>query len=99
MSRIVIKTAHRPFKIMTAEGEKKICMCGLSKNQPFCDESHHKTDDEKPDGLYQYDEDGKQSELETDDCEDECCGGCCGDECCEDEKADCKDGCCEKSGD
>ena len=99
MARIIIKTAQRPYKIMTVEGEKKICMCGLSKNQPFCDESHHKTDDENPDLLYQYDETGKRSALEEDD-EDCCCSDkCCSDEkCCEDEKcecddAECKDGC------
>lgn len=86
MARVVIKTAQRPYKIMTVEGEKKICMCGLSKNLPFCDESHHKTDDENPDLLYQYDEEGNRSALEEDD-EDDCCGeGCCGDKCCDDEK-------------
>lgn len=93
MSRVVIKIAQRPYKLMTTEGEKKICMCGLSKNQPFCDGSHHKTDGEDADTLYQYDEAGERMALEEDD--EECC---CGDKCCSDDKDGesccCGDGCC-----
>ncbi len=98
MARVIIKTAQGPYKLMTSEGEKKICMCGLSKNQPFCDGSHHKTKDEDTDALYQYDEAGERSTLEEEDGEDCCCGeGCCGDdkECGDKECGDkeCKDGC------
>lgn len=106
MSRVVIKTAQGPYKLMTQEGEKKICMCGLSKNQPFCDGSHHKTEGEVADTLYQYDDAGNRSALEEDDedcccCSDEKCGSdenCCGEGCCSDEE--CKDDCCsdEKCG-
>lgn len=94
MPRVIIHSQQRPYKLMTTEGEKKICMCGLSKTLPFCDESHHKTDDEDPNLLYQYDENGNRSALEEDD--EECCGGghChgeaeggCGD------KSDCGDDC------
>ncbi|MGI0053535.1 MAG: CDGSH iron-sulfur domain-containing protein [Thermoplasmata archaeon] len=39
-------------------GEKTIaiCQCGLSRNKPFCDGSHHKTAGEEPGKLYLYDE-------------------------------------------
>lgn len=105
MARVIIKTAQGPFKIAAKDGDKFICMCGLSKNQPFCDKSHTKTLDEKADNLYQYDEAGKRDELnvENDDCccgsdgnqecEEKCCGGSCKDEDCKDccdDKDDCK---------
>jgi CDGSH iron-sulfur domain-containing protein 3 len=31
-----------------------ICMCGLSSNQPFCDDSHKKTADEEDNKIYAY---------------------------------------------
>ena len=72
MPRLVKKEAHGPKEV----GDKLICMCGLSKNQPFCDKSHLKTLDEDEAKLYWYDEDGKREEITTD--SDECCGGCDG---------------------
>lgn len=97
MPRVVIKTAQGPVKIAAKDVDKYICMCGLSKNKPFCDGSHKKTLDEKADSLYQYDEAGKREELDVEDggCED-CCGdkccqeSCCGDKC---QDGDCKDCC------
>ena len=50
MPRLVQKTAHGPVMV----GDKAICMCGLSKNQPFCDGSHLKTSDEDEKKLYWY---------------------------------------------
>lgn len=36
---------NSPFKIEVSEGDTKaFCMCGLSKNAPFCDGSHSSTD-------------------------------------------------------
>lgn len=62
-------------------------MCGLSKNQPFCDGSHNKTIGEDEKKLYWYDEEGNREEVETETgC---CCGereGCCGGKCKEDTK-------------
>lgn len=79
MARIVVKTAKGPFELKPSDKPVHICMCGLSKNQPFCDGSHKATLDEKDDELYQYDEKGKRME---DDHTHEEAGGCCGGGCC-----------------
>lgn len=74
MPRLVKKEAHGPKTV----GDKHICMCGLSKNQPFCDGSHLKTVGEDEKKLYWYSENGKREEIKTDEgCKSECCGGCC----------------------
>lgn len=87
MSRLVLKTAHGPKKV----GDKFICMCGLSKNQPFCDTSHKKTLNEDDEKLYYY-ENGKQEEVDKleNEADDFCCCGECQ---CEDEGQD-KTDCC-----
>ncbi|OGD73044.1 hypothetical protein A3K29_02780 [Candidatus Collierbacteria bacterium RIFOXYB2_FULL_46_14] len=76
MPRLVQKTAHGPMKV----GDKDICMCGLSENQPFCDLSHKKTLPEDENKLYWY-VDGKAEEIVTENdnscCEEGCCGGKC----------------------
>jgi CDGSH-type Zn-finger protein len=41
--RKVLKSDHQPLEIKPQEKSTWICMCGLSKNQPFCDGSHKKT--------------------------------------------------------
>lgn len=79
MARVVIKTAKGPFVLKPSEKTVSICMCGLSKNQPFCDGSHKATLDEKEDELYQYDEKGKRMEEDHMHGEE---GGCCGGGCC-----------------
>lgn len=83
MPRLIKKTAHGPKDV---EG-KMICMCGLSKNQPFCDGSHNKTIGEDEKKLYWYDEKGNREEVETEaGCTCENGEGCCGGKCEEDTK-------------
>ncbi|MFZ0220373.1 MAG: CDGSH iron-sulfur domain-containing protein [Candidatus Nitrosopolaris sp.] len=41
-----------------------ICMCGLSNNQPFCDDSHKKTIDED-NKTYVYDKEGDRIEVKS----------------------------------
>ena len=38
-------------------------MCGLSGNQPFCDESHKKTADEEDYKTYAYEKEGNRIEV------------------------------------
>lgn len=60
MARLTRKeeTAPRPIKV---GGETKwICMCGLTKNEPFCDNSHELCTDEDEDSLYEYTETGER---------------------------------------
>jgi CDGSH-type Zn-finger protein len=81
MARQIIKTAHEPKDIKIGDQTVAICMCGLSQNQPFCDQSHLSTQDELEDVIYIYDEnDNKIGAFEMSD-EDEQ-GGCCGGGCC-----------------
>ena len=42
MARIVKKEDQEPMEVKVGGESKWICMCGLSKNQPFCDGSHKK---------------------------------------------------------
>lgn len=80
MPRLVKKTAHAPMQV----GDKYVCMCGLSKNQPFCDKSHLKTIGEDDNKLYWY-EDGEREEISQE--TDGCCS-CCE---CEDSSACCQE--------
>ena len=63
MARLVKKEAQGPMEIPPSDKSKWICMCGLSKNQPFCDSSHKKTRDELQGKIYKYKDDGTREEI------------------------------------
>lgn len=58
MPRLVQHNAAAPVAVKSpADGSPAwICQCGLSKNQPLCDGSHHAIKDEDNNKLYEYDE-------------------------------------------
>ncbi len=63
MVRYVEKDATGPMEIKVGGESKWICMCGLSKNQPYCDGSHKKTAGEEPGKIYFYNKDGTRKEV------------------------------------
>ncbi|MDO8740759.1 MAG: CDGSH iron-sulfur domain-containing protein [Candidatus Woesearchaeota archaeon] len=63
MSRKVIKVANVPLEIKPQKESAWICMCGLSKNQPFCDGLHKLCNGEEEGKLYEYDDAGHRKEI------------------------------------
>ncbi len=63
MARKILKTVKGPFEIKPQKESAWICLCGLSKNQPFCDGAHKLCDNEEEGRIYEYDEQGRQKEI------------------------------------
>ena len=63
MARNVIKKDTGPMEIKPQAQSTWICMCGLSKNQPFCDGAHKKTQDEDEKVTYVYNADGTRTQA------------------------------------
>ena len=61
--RKVLKSELRPLEIPPQEKSVWICMCGLSKNQPYCDGSHKTIAPEEEGKVYEYDAQGHRSEA------------------------------------
>jgi len=64
MARITINEEKGPQKVEVGGETKWICMCGLTKNKPFCDGSHKCTSEEEEGKVYKYNEDGTREEVE-----------------------------------
>ena len=61
--RKVLKSDLQPLEIKPQEKSVWICMCGLSKNQPYCDGSHKKAVSEEDGKTYEYDAEGHREEV------------------------------------
>ena len=60
MARLTRRDETAPREIKVGGETKWICMCGLTKNEPFCDNSHELCHDEDEDSLYEYTETGER---------------------------------------
>jgi CDGSH-type Zn-finger protein len=65
MARLVKKEYKGPLEIRVGTKSIWICMCGLSNNQPFCDDSHKKTADEEDNKIYAYENEGNRTEVKN----------------------------------
>lgn len=65
MARLVRKESTGPVEVKVGNESKWICMCGLSKNQPFCDGTHKSTAGEESGKLYLYHTNGTRTEANS----------------------------------
>ena len=58
MARLIKLEATGPAEVPASEKSTWVCMCGLSKNAPYCDGSHKLAKQQEEDGkLYRYEGD------------------------------------------
>jgi len=68
MPRVIKHTATGPLVVKASDEDTFICMCGLSKNYPFCDGAHKLARKNEEEGkLYTYDGD-TASEIDDINC-------------------------------
>jgi CDGSH-type Zn-finger protein len=60
MARLTRREETAPREIKIGGETKWICMCGLTRNEPFCDNSHELCKEEDEDSLYEYTETGER---------------------------------------
>ena len=60
--RKVLRSDAQPLEIKPQQKSVWICMCGLSKNQPYCDGSHKAAAGEEAGKVYEYDAEGHRRE-------------------------------------
>ena len=63
MGRIVKRTKTAPYQLRPEDKDKTLCQCGLSRTQPFCDNSHLLIQGEEPGRIYWYDDAGERHLL------------------------------------
>ncbi|MBI4440276.1 CDGSH iron-sulfur domain-containing protein [Candidatus Woesearchaeota archaeon] len=63
MARLVEHDSIGPMEIKIGDESRWICMCGLTKNKPFCDGSHKQCSGEEKGKVYTYSKDGKRTEV------------------------------------
>jgi YD repeat-containing protein len=64
MARLIKKECKGPVEVVVDKRRSVwICMCGLSNNQPYCDNSHKRVRDEGENKTYAYDKQGNRIEV------------------------------------
>ena len=63
MARLTRHEETEPKPIKVGGETVWICRCGLTKNEPYCDNSHELCKDEDDDFLYEYTEKGERIAL------------------------------------